>query len=222
VAADGRPDFLVKLGVLLPCTPEDVKQAYLAKVKSVHPDEGGTQADFLELQEAFERATEYAQFLSGRRKWLAVQIERYVEQEAAIEHLRAEQGQVTLEHKHWLSREIGKDFAQVLDVISAVRWNGPQVGDEQIDWMLQRVALFNALRRLDLSGSRLTDQAVTRLDAFSNLEHLDLRDTPITHRGLQVLDKLPNLGYLNLRGTRIGAMRVVLLRRAHPQIEIEH
>ena len=60
--AEARPDFLVALGLIPPCTVEDVKQAFLAKVKTAHPDVGGDAAEFRKLQEAYERATEWAKF----------------------------------------------------------------------------------------------------------------------------------------------------------------
>ena len=44
--------------MLLPCSPEDVKQAYLAKAKLAHPDAGGNTQQFVELQTAYERAME--------------------------------------------------------------------------------------------------------------------------------------------------------------------
>jgi hypothetical protein len=222
LSPDGRPDFLVKLGVLLPCTPEDVKQAYLAKVRTVHPDHGGRQEDFLALQEAFERATEYAQFVSGRRKWLAIQIERYVEQEAAIGEIRAQGGHVKIEHKDWLSREIGEDFAQMLDEISEIRWLGPRTSDAQIDWMLKRQNLLATLRRLDLSHSAVTDEGLLRLATFTALEQLNLDGTRITHRGLKVLDSLASLSTLNIRDTRVGSFRAYRLRRRYPDLEIIH
>lgn len=222
VGPDGRPDFLIKLGVLLPCTPDDVKQAYLAKVKTAHPDVGGSQAEFMALHQAFERATEYAEFLSGRRKWLGIQVERYIEQDAAIELIRTAGGHVTLEHKHWLAREIGEDFAQVLDVVSAVHWTGGEVGDSQIDWMIERQNVFGTLRRLDLSQSRLTDEGLLKLSAFAQLEQLNLEGTAVTHHGLKVLESLPALSFLNIRETGVGTVRLYFYRRNFPDLEIVH
>lgn len=222
IGPDGRPDFLITLGVLLPCSPEDVKQAYLAKVRSVHPDLGGSQQDFLNLQQAFERATEYAHFISGRRKWLGAQIERYAEQEEAVAYITATGGRVRYEHKEWLSREIGVDFAQVLDVANEIKWAGPQIGDEHLRWLLARQSIFRALRYLDLSDSQVTDDTVCQLGEFSALERLILKGTPVTHKSLAVLETLPALNELDIRDTRIGAMRLYFGRRANPDVEIRH
>ena len=38
---DGRPDFMAMLGLMPPYALEDVKAAYLAKAKELHPDKGG-------------------------------------------------------------------------------------------------------------------------------------------------------------------------------------
>lgn len=218
---DGRPEFLVKLGVMLPCTPDDVKQAYLVKVRSVHPDRGGTQEQFIEVQQAFERATEYAHFLSGRRKWLGAQIERYAEQEEAVAAMRAAGAVVEYEHKDWLSREIGEDFAQVLDVVVKIRWTGPRVGDEQIAFLVDRRDVFKALRSLNLSLSNVTDEGVLTLATFPNLDELVLQETGVTHHALALLDSL-SLSRLDIRGAKVGGFRLMFIRRNHPDVEILH
>jgi hypothetical protein len=73
-SAQFRPDqleFLTVLGLAPPVTEEDVKQAYLDKAKSAHPDRGGDVENFKRLQDAFEQATEYARFKAGRMQWLS-------------------------------------------------------------------------------------------------------------------------------------------------------
>ena len=81
---DSRPEFLVILGLLPPCSEEDVQRAYRARVAKLHPDHGGSQAEFIQLQEAYEQAQEYARFQEGRRQWLANQVEPYVAQQAIV------------------------------------------------------------------------------------------------------------------------------------------
>ena len=80
--------FLHTLGLIPPCTVEDVKQAYLAKVKTAHPDVGGDPAEFRKLQEAYERATEWAKFRASRIQWLSNWVEKYVEQDALVAEIR--------------------------------------------------------------------------------------------------------------------------------------
>lgn len=52
------PRCISALGLELPCTEDEVKQAYREKVKSLHPDLGGDQKRFLQLQTYFEEALE--------------------------------------------------------------------------------------------------------------------------------------------------------------------
>ena len=46
----------VRLGLSFPCTTAEVKAAYRRLVKQAHPDQGGSQAEFLKLQAAYEQA----------------------------------------------------------------------------------------------------------------------------------------------------------------------
>jgi hypothetical protein len=48
------------LGLSRPATTEEVRDAYRDRVLSVHPDHGGSQAEFKRLQEAYATAREHA------------------------------------------------------------------------------------------------------------------------------------------------------------------
>lgn len=50
------PRAIAALGLRLPCTEEDLKRAYRARVKQLHPDHGGDQRRFMMLQANFEEA----------------------------------------------------------------------------------------------------------------------------------------------------------------------
>jgi hypothetical protein len=50
------PRSIMALGLMLPCTEEDVLRAYRQRVKQLHPDRGGDQRRFLLLQAHFEEA----------------------------------------------------------------------------------------------------------------------------------------------------------------------
>ncbi len=56
---DETPPCLRSLGLTLPCTEEDVKEAYRHLAKKLHPDRGGSLHRFLLLQEQFERAMDW-------------------------------------------------------------------------------------------------------------------------------------------------------------------
>ena len=50
------PRCIQALGLTLPCTADDVLNAYRQRVKLLHPDRGGNRRDFLRLQKHFEQA----------------------------------------------------------------------------------------------------------------------------------------------------------------------
>jgi hypothetical protein len=50
------PPSIAALGLRLPCSEEDLKRAYRTRVKRLHPDHGGDQRRFLQLQAQFEEA----------------------------------------------------------------------------------------------------------------------------------------------------------------------
>jgi hypothetical protein len=51
-----RPPCLETFDLKLPCTEEQVLEAYRRKVKQMHPDKGGNLQKFLQLQKHFEQA----------------------------------------------------------------------------------------------------------------------------------------------------------------------
>ena len=55
-ATDETPPCLRALGLSLPCTEEDVKQAYRRLAKEMHPDRGGDVQRFLLLKDHHDQA----------------------------------------------------------------------------------------------------------------------------------------------------------------------
>jgi hypothetical protein len=53
------PRCIIALGLVMPCTTEDVLAAYRRRVKELHPDHGGDRREFLRLQAHFEEAMEF-------------------------------------------------------------------------------------------------------------------------------------------------------------------
>ncbi|MBI2824732.1 MAG: VanZ family protein [Planctomycetia bacterium] len=220
LATDGRPDFLVRLGVLLPCSPEDVEAAYREKVKSAHPDRGGTQQQFLELQTAYERAREYAKFFTSRRRWLAESIERYARSQEFTAAITRRGGSVKAVQIDWLAHEIGEDFAQVMETIDGVGLVGPQFDDQTIDLLIANQDALGQLHWLDLSGSRVTEAGVARLGAFPYLRRLDLSGAPVGNAALRTCAELTQLEWLGVAGTRVNRFGRFWLRVARPEVEI--
>jgi hypothetical protein len=50
------PRCILALGLVMPCTADDILAAYRRKVKTMHPDLGGDRREFLRLQAYFEQA----------------------------------------------------------------------------------------------------------------------------------------------------------------------
>ncbi len=219
---DERPEFLTVLGLLPPVSLDDVEQAFRLKVRSAHPDTGGSQAAFLALQHAYEQAKHYAEFFTSRRQWLGTQTDRYLHQLTVLDELSRRGGHYELEHLDWLDREIGADFAQLLDRVAAIRWTGSAVGDLDLAFLADFAEVFSSVTKLDLSNTAITDDALGHLASLPGLVRLDLSGTAITHHGLEVLESLASLEWFNIENTKVGAIRTIRLRHNFPQIEIVH
>ena len=70
------------------------------------------------------------------------------------------------------------------------------------------------LKRLRLSGRKVTDSGVARLATLKSLEDLDLSKTAIGDDGLAALDQLPRLVKINLYTTRVTITAWILSNRS--------
>lgn len=220
-ANEARPEFLLTLGLVPPCTVEDVKQAYLAKVKTSHPDVGGDPAEFRKLQEAFERATEWAKFRASRIQWLGTWIERYAEQEQMIAEIQQRGGKVQVEGVDWLRRSFGDDFSQVAAKVYGIEITGPAIDDIALSRLGWFRPLLTSLRSINLARSAVTDAGVQHLAAFPALREVDLSETKVTGEGLIFLERLPEIEWLGLRGTPIGMIARMKLKFKYPKLQVE-
>ena len=55
------PRCILALGLVMPCTSEEILTAYRRKVKQLHPDRGGNRREFLRLQAHFEQAMAFVE-----------------------------------------------------------------------------------------------------------------------------------------------------------------
>jgi hypothetical protein len=55
------PRCILALGLTMPCTADDILDAYRRKVKKLHPDRGGDRREFLQLQAHFEQAMAFVE-----------------------------------------------------------------------------------------------------------------------------------------------------------------
>lgn len=65
VVRDSAPPCLQTFGLRQPCTREQVLHAYREKVKTMHPDAGGSREGFAKLQAHFEQALQLIEDDSG-------------------------------------------------------------------------------------------------------------------------------------------------------------
>jgi len=216
----GRPDFLEKLGVLLPCNEQDVKEAYLAKVRNAHPDVGGDVQEFLEVQKAYESALEYVRFHATRSGWLASQVLRYIAQQQVITDIEKLGGQVELEPIPWLAQEIGDDFSQVTDRLVGIQCRGPTVDDQMIDLLARHHSELGHLQKLDFRGSNITDEGLLRLKVYVDLHELDISQTRISNSGLKVLNDLAGLELLGLEQTSVNWFGYLQLGCSRPYLQV--
>ena len=200
---DHRPDFMVTLGLAPPYAIEDVKQAYRERARETHPDRGGSTAAFAAIHEAFERAQAYLEFRQDRRGWIAAKMARYTALQDAITQLERLGAEVTAFAPDWLERSYG-DFAQLSEHVTKIRLVDAPNPAPFIDELVQNYPSLRELQTLELPGCRLSDGDVLHLGVFQQLRKLDLSRTPITKQALGVVDAIESLRELNLDDTEVG------------------
>ena len=211
-----RPEFFDVLGLAPPVTIDDIKQAYIEKVKSAHPDRGGNVDDFRRLQEAFDQATKYANFRADRMKWLGVQAERYAAQEAVIHEIESLGGRVELASISWMKRSFGEDFAQLMDRIVGLTLRGSAIGDATLELLVREQPVLQTLQSIDLADSKISDSGALMLRVFQELRRVDLSRTPVTNESLHLADWLPELRWLGIRGTHATIVGKLKTKFSHP------
>jgi hypothetical protein len=207
-----RPEFAITLGILPPYAIEDVKRAYLEKVKNAHPDHGGNRSDFEKIQHAYEQALEYLRFRSDRREWIAARMEEYLAVVALLERLQSLGADADTVMPDWVKRSFG-DFADLTEAITSIRLVDSDKVSNLIDALVRDQAILPALGRLDLSGCPIDDAMVFQLRVFKRLNHLNLSRTAISDRSLAIVEWLPALVDLKIEGTSVGWWAQFKLRR---------
>jgi len=217
--ADSRPDFLAVLGLLPPCSPEDVHRAYKARAAILHPDHGGSPAGFLLLQDAYAQAQEYAKFHEGRRKWLASQVEPYVAQQAIVAKVEREGGQVRIEQLAWMQASFG-EFAILAERLRGIVLHDCTEADELLRDLAEQAAHLRHLREIDLTGSLVSDAGIESLCKLRGLERVNLESTLVTEKGIVALARLPELNYVHVGYTPLRWWTRWQLGRNHPRLTV--
>ena len=202
------------LGLLPPVTLEDVKQAYLVRARESHPDRGGSQEEFVRVQQAFEDATEFVKFKASKLEWLASKIDAYAEQQEVVSEAIERGGSVEMEETDWLRKSFGDDFGHVADKLVAVRLPAAAADDVFCILLGFRAESLKDLATLDLAGGSLTDEGLLQLKSLKNLRHLDLRGTQVGKLAAEVPGWFERLEFLGLPKGSLGMLaRLAMPRR---------
>ena len=196
-----RPDFMIVLGLMPPYMQDDVKQAFLEKVKTAHPDHGGSPEAFGKLEDAYQQALQYVSFRSDRRGWIGARMEEYLAQQSVIAELEEKGANVVIESIDWLQRSFG-EFAALTERVIAVHIIDKSQATDVLNVIKQEHLLLDGVKQLDLSGCEISDDVVFELRVLRSLMSLDLRRTPITNAALGIVHWLPALQVLRLDGTK--------------------
>jgi hypothetical protein len=198
------PACLAILGLRPPVTLEDVKQCYLARAMTMHPDRGGDPAAFIRLQAAFEEANDYVKFKGSKLEWLAAKVDAYSEQQDVVTAAIERGGEVEMEETDWLRKSFGEDFGHVADKLVSVTVRGPAADDTFAILLGFRADSLKDLARLDLSGGAITDEGLLQLKGLKNLRHLDLRGTAVGKLGTEAAGWFERLEFLGLPKAAVG------------------
>lgn len=199
-----HPECITILGLMPPVTAEDVKQAYLAKARTMHPDRGGDPEQFVRLQKAFEQANDYVKFKAGKLEWLASKIEAYAQQQEVVTAVIERGGEVEMEEADWLQKSFGDDFGRIADKLVSLRLRGPAADDLFAILLGFRCDSLKDLVVLDLAGGSITDEGLLQLKGLKNLRSLDLRGTAVGKLSAEIPHWYEHLEFLGLPKGALG------------------
>jgi hypothetical protein len=151
--------------------------------------------------------------------WLSIRLHDARQQLGAVKRLTELRGHVEYDFlpqaggngtpRGWpiFRRWLGPHFFDRVDLVSLSPVASSGYGVLQVlpcnDHDLALVAQLRGLRRLGISNTKVTDDAMIYVGQIQSLEVLYLHGTVITDRGLQHLSQLTNLKEVSLHGTRM-------------------
>lgn len=182
--------FLKQLGLSLPVTVDDVKQAFYSRAKETHPDHAGDPAEFRKMQAAFDEALHYAETNGKRMPWLGAQLPLYVAQERVLKLVESWGGRASVQELTWLEDTVGIDFAKLANRLDAVDLSGAPIGDAELADLFSDPEGLQYLDSLNLSDTRVTDNAILEVMKAPRLRRLNLRGTDVTFNMRRQLVKL--------------------------------
>ncbi len=174
--------FLKELGLSLPVTPEDVKQAFRERAKLAHPDhQGGSAEEFRKLQAAFDKALEFAQRNGKRIPWVGIQMPIYIAQKHVAELVSKWGGDVEFASYDWLEDTVGEDFATLADRLFSIDLADQPIGDAQLVELCEEADGVRHIELLFLANTNVTDEGILEVTKMRNLRYIDLRGTKVSN-----------------------------------------
>jgi hypothetical protein len=188
-----RRPFLERLGLSLPVTPEDVKQAFREKVKQAHPDRGGDSQQFRALQQAFDEALAFAQRNGKRLPWIGVQMPLYIAQREIVRLVESWGGTAEVQHLGWLEDTVGEDFTAIADRLVEIDLTRRNVGDRELIELASHPDGLQFLEVLRVAHTSVGDIGILKVTAASNLRYLDVRGARVSRSLRKKLADLPQM-----------------------------
>ena len=188
-----EPEFLKALGLSLPVSPADVKQAYLERAKVAHPDRSGDPERFKRLQEAFDEAIRFAARNGKRLPWIGHQVPIYIAQRNVLSQVERLGGKVEVESFDWLKETVGEDFSLIADRLVEIDLSGTKIGDAELRQLTDDPDGVQYLEILRLVDTEVGDRGAITLARAESLRILDLRGTNVSQRMRRQLAALPQM-----------------------------
>ncbi|MDH5655519.1 MAG: hypothetical protein OEZ34_06395 [Spirochaetia bacterium] len=106
-----------------------------------------------------------------------------------------------------------------LETIESLDLSGEYINSNQF---ADNIVYLKTLREINLSNTKIDDEAIVHLAWMPALEELNLKNTQITDKSIPYLAKMNKIQYLNLRGTKISEREYEILRMRLPDAEIKY
>jgi hypothetical protein len=107
-----------------------------------------------------------------------------------------------------------------MDRITSVTLRGTKVDDATIDFLVREQPVLQTIHSIDLTESRISDHGALKLRVFQELRRIDLSGTPITNESLHLADWLPELRWLGVRGTRVTTLGKLKSKFRHQKLTL--
>ncbi len=202
-----RQKAIDTLGLTLPVTEDDVKQAFRRRAQKAHPDHGGSAAEFMEIQTAFEQAIGFAKQSGKRLPWIGSQLPIYIAQETTLELLSSWGGRYVIHELEWLENTFGEDFSVMGNRLVEIDLSGLSLGDDEMVHWGNEVETLPFVEKLNLAATRVTSKGLMNMPKMISLQHLDLNGTPTSQlERIQFAKQqsIPNLQGISLVGKLIS------------------